>query len=530
MRSFPSHQGIEPWLQPTAPHHGLRRYLETLRERWWVVALAVIVCTAAAASYVALATPVYEARGNLLVTPVSEGDDSATPGLGLIRESNDPTRGVSTVAAFVTTVPVARRVAKRIRTNQEPAELLDYVTAEPFAQTSIVTVKGEAATPDRAAAIANAFMVETVRLRTEQLRAQLDRTIGKLNGRLQTLSSGDVRDALTQEIGTLEALQGVPDPTVRVLTDATPSSEPTSPKTGLSLAAGVLAGLILGSGGAFGLQALDPRLRREEQIHELYRLPVLARIPSEGRSRRLGVLSPDRLSRSTTEAYRTLRAMIAASYRGDAKPRSILVTGSSPSEGKTTTAINLAYEMVQAGNSVILIEADTHAPKIGVSLGCRPRYGLGSVLIREVTLEDALVTTEAYGPDLRLLLVDRPGLATADRLSLPTALLLLSEAERLADYVVIDSPPLTEVADALPLAQEVDDTLIVARLGHSSMTKLAVLGERLAQQGVHPLGLVLVGVKNESADYYYGASRAEKTRTERSSATSRLGERPSTVN
>ena len=503
------------WLNPAVEQHGLARYVSTIRERFWLIVLCVVVTTGIAAIYVMTAEKVYEAHADLLVTPVSGNDDTLI-GLGLLQESTDPTRDVSTAARYVETLEVARRVKDKLRIDESPTRVLGKITAEPVAQSSVVTVTAKENTPEKAAAVANSFAAETVNLRTEQLRAQLNRTIPALRERLAGVPPTDevTGAGIAARIDALEYLQGVPDPTVRIITPAEPPEKQSAPRPVLSIAAGIFAGLVLGLGGAFALQAFDPRLRREEQLRTLYRLPILARIPAEPRSKKGEALAPEHLSSSTFEAYRTLRASLAASLGSEFNTGSILVTGSSPGEGKTTTAINLAHALVAAGNKVILIEADVHRPTIGAALKVRPRFGLSAVLIRQVALADALVTTDRYGPDLQLLLVDRPGPATADRLSLPTARQLVAEAEELADYVIVDSPPLTEVIDALPLARQVAGVLIVARLNRTRLRRLAELGEILAQNEIEPAGVALVGVDRGRSGYYYTASTelAEKQR------------------
>jgi Mrp family chromosome partitioning ATPase len=191
-----------------------------------------------------------------------------------------------------------------------------------------------------------------------------------------------------------------------------------------------------------------------------------------------------------------------------------MITGASPSEGKTTTALNLAASLALAGKRVILIESDLRRPKVGKALGIRASRGIASVLIDGLPLNEALLTSEAYGDNLKLLLVDRAGEWMADQFSLPAARELVDEAKESADYVVIDSPPLAEVIDALPLVQMTDDVVIVTRLGRTHINKLQRLGEILAQYNIRPAGFAVVGV-SQSAEYGYYTERPTRLSDER---------------
>lgn len=508
MSGLPPESSERSWLAPRIETEGIQRYVAIVRDRWWLIAVVLLVCLGGATAYLALTPKTYETHADVLVTPVSQGDQT-TLGLGLIQTSNDPTRDVSTAARFITTTSVAGRVAAQLQLNQSPRQLLGKVSAQPVAQSSIISVTASSHDPQEAADLANAFARQTVAERTEQLQRQIDLQLPSLRQRIAQLTPAERAAApeLGNRLSQLESLKGRPDPTISLSVPADVPTTPSSPRPALTIAAALIAGLILGLGAAFAAQALDPRLRNEEQLRALYRVPILARVPLESRSPK-GPLEPSRLSGLAQEAFRTLRSTLAASHGLEFRSRSVLVTGSSPSEGKTTTAINLAMSLVQAGNRVILIEADMHRPTIGATLGVKPRFGISSVLIRQVGLEDALEVTEEYGPDLRLLLVDRPGLESADRLSLPTARTLVSDAEQLADFVVIDAPPLTEVTDALPLVREVGDVLVVVRIGRSKLRKLLELGELLQQQEVSPTGVALVGVERpRDGGYYYAARR-----------------------
>lgn len=491
----------EGWVRPRAETRGAVRYLDTLRERWQLIVATTLIAVVVALAYASAAPKRYRAEADILVTPVSSGETS-NAGLGLITESNDPTQTVSTAARLISTPAVAELTRARLKLSGSAQSLLKDVTSEPIAQSSLVAVQAEWGTAADAARIANTYANSAVELRTNQLHATIAAQLPALQRQLQNTPPSERTGpgTLGEHIATLQSLETGPDPTLRVASAATVPASPSSPQRKLALIAGLLGGLIVGLGAAFASQALDPRLRREEQLRELFRLPLLTHIPRVDSSRGEGPLVPSRLTPAATEGYRTLRATVAATI-GEGH-RSVLITSSSEGEGKSTAAINYAAALAMTNRRVLLIEGDLRRPRLANALGVQPVIaGVGAVLVNQISMADAIVTSE-LGENLGLLLVERTAMSLADRLSLPTARKLVEEAETLADYVVIDSPPLTEVIDALPLAQEVDAVLIVARLGTSSLKRLAGLGEILEQGGVTPAGIIVVGRERASHSYY----------------------------
>jgi capsular exopolysaccharide synthesis family protein len=492
------------WLHPPEEQEGLQRYVETIRERIWMIVTAVVVTTAIALIYVAVATKMYDAESDLLITPIASGDPVLNS-LGLIFESTDPTRDVETASRFVTNITVANRVKVALNSSKSPQELLNSVQAQPVAQSNVVAVTARDSSAQGARRLANAFARQAVAERTALLHQQVDKLLPQLQTQAQAGGVGGT--SLNNEIAELQTLKASQDPTIRLQTPASLPTSPATPRTKLSILGGIIAGLILGIAAAFAAQILDPRLRREAQLRRNYGLPLLGRIPKEPGAPD-SPLPPRQISSATGEAYRALRATLAGGRRNSSgEGKVILVTGSSPSEGKTTTAINLATSLALAGNRVILIESDLRRPVLSRVMGVRPEHGgVVSVLIENTTLAESLIPSATFGPNLRLLLSDYEGGWIAELFSIPTAERMLQDARRMADYVIVDSAPLNEVVDALPLAQQADEVLIVVRLGTTRLDKLSQLAELLFENGVRPVGFAVIGTpRPKRSQYHYYA-------------------------
>lgn len=520
------------WLAPQGPREGLGHYLEVIRDRKLLIAVCVVLATAVAGVYVALVPRTWTAESRLLISPVSGSSNFI--GLGLITASSSQGGETSTAASLVTTPEVGALVARRVGNTTAHAVLGD-VTAAPVAQSNLVAITASASSAARAQAIANAFALDTVENRTQTLHHQLDQIIPTLQAQIEALPPAQRTGpgSLGERLASLETLRAGPDPTITVSSLAPLPIAPSSPRKKLSIIVGALVGLIIGLGGAFALDGLDPRVRREEALRRIFRLPVLARIPREKRRSWHGPpIRPLDLSPAAQESYRMLRvaleahsgSRVAATHSaahanariGSDTPaakdgwtgsRSLMITGSARAEGKSTVALNLAAVLAAAGRKVILIEADIHRPSLGDAIGAHPTRGLFSVMLGETSLEDALIHVETLSSNLRALLVESSALHLPD--GPPDAPgEVVEQARAIADYVVVDAPPVTEVSDAVPLSKHVDSVLIVARLGHSRTDQLVNLGEILTRQDVQPAGLVVVGsdIGRGSSYYSYASS------------------------
>jgi capsular exopolysaccharide synthesis family protein len=486
---------------------GFRRYYQPIREHLLMVVACVVVAVGAATAYVVTATKKYSAQAELLVSP-APATDTTLVGLPVIHESGDPTQDVLTAASLVTTNEVARQVIVTLGLHTTPTSLLNQIQASPIGQSNLVGIQATATSSQEARRLANATANQMIAVRTSAMHAAIANELPGLRVQAagEPVSVRDQPGGLGETISQLQNLMSTNDPTLALASAAELPTAPFSPRKKLALLAGLFAGLILGIGAAFAWSALDPRIQREEQIRNLLHVPILARIPLVRTKGKAQPLTPEELPVPALEGYRTVRTILAV--RAEGAPKAYLVTGTAPSEGKTTTAMGVAIALAQGGGRVVLIEADLRRPTIGAALGLKPEYGTEDVLIGEVTLAEALLPVRIDGTPMRVLASRRSGVELADRLSFAIARRLIHDAKAHADFVVIDSPPIMTVIDALPLAQLSDEILVVVRMGESRLNKLVELDELFRAHGTYASGLVLVGgaASRDGYNYYYAES------------------------
>jgi polysaccharide biosynthesis transport protein len=485
---------VEDWPEPSAGGNGLGRAFEIVRARWSVVIGLMAVSIAVVLVVVPQLSKVYEARATLLIEPVPNSDPTFV-GLGLPRDSSDPTRNVETVSQLVGTPAVAERVRVQLALQPSVRSLLEKISAVPVAQSNVVAVTARAGSADGAARLANAFVNGVIAERTARLHKELDQLIPRLRSQIKHLdpSARSALGSLETKLQNLQTLRGGPDPTLHVASLAQPPGSPSSPRLALSVAAALVGGLILGIGVLLVMELFDPRLRREQDLRR-YLLPILARVPLERRHLPAGPaqpLLPRECSLAVLDAYHLLAAVVTSSVE-DGRSYSMAVTGPTASVGKTTTALNIATAFAQLGRRVILVEADSRQPSIAAATRVHPPAGIREVAEGTRSLEESLVGADSL-PDVRLLLQEGRGGATA--LTAKGAQALLESANGSADWVIVDAPAPNYQSSGLAIAVHVDLVLVVVRLGQTRMRDLAELADLLAQQQITPFGFVVVGEK-----------------------------------
>ena len=279
---------------------------------------------------------------------------------------------------------------------------------------------------------------------------------------------------------------------------------------------------------ALALEAGNPKVRAEETLLLEQRLPILARVPRMSRQAIRDVLAGKPLPGDVLEAYRTLRASLSWASASGTFPKTILITSAEPAEGKTMTAVNLARTLANGNLRVILVDGDFRRPMVSSFFGVSSHGGtFAELLLGAIRVEDALIPAPGYGARLQLVLASPEHGLLIDLLQTDRVERVLTEL-READVIVIDSPPLTEVADALILADAVDAVVVAVRLGHTGRNQLIQLRRMLAQRGISPAGFVVTTRKRSrgSGGGYYGRPPGRLRPGMRSSSSRSPGSEP----
>ncbi len=340
------------------------------------------------------------------------------------------------------------------------------------------------------------------------IQQEIETNKGLLEGMLQGSKENDVK------------LAGTPN-NIYVVDYAIAPDEPVAPSRLMGVFAALILSLAFGAALALFLEYLDDTVRSTDDVENLLRLPALAVIPSiegskgrrllaantannngnaDGRSELL--IKADSRS-SLAEAYRQLRTSVLLSTAGHA-PKTLLVTSSVPSEGKTTTAVNTAISLSQTGVKVLVIDADMRRPRLHSIFGIENRQGLSTILSSELPESDVLGIINPYEEGNLFLLTSGPVPPNpAELIGSDQMRKLLTMLENNFTHIVIDSPPIASFTDGVLISSMVDGVLLVVHAGKSSRGIVRRSRQLLQEVGAKIFGVVLNNANLRSQDGYY---------------------------
>ena len=264
---------------------------------------------------------------------------------------------------------------------------------------------------------------------------------------------------------------------------------PAKPKLVVNAVAGLMLGLMFGVALVFGFEYLDDSIKTPDELREVWDIQQLGAIPHYGKKGTKRLITDLPAHAPVAEAFRTVRNSIAYATL-DKPPRYIAVSSGVPEEGKSTVSMNLAISLARDGKRVVLVDCDLRRPTQHRFFSHTANHvGVTNVLLGEAKLEDAFQETPV--PGFRLLAA---GTLPRDPGSLVESLKmrqLLMDVARSCDIVIVDTPPVMVVNDAVVLGRQVDEFVLVVEAGRASRKVLRDVRNRMEGAGLIPVGLVL---------------------------------------
>lgn len=481
----------------------LVRYLKGLRRRWKLILLVTVVAVLAAVA-VSLRSPTeYDATAKLLLTGDQAVDRVLERDAG--DSSDDLQREVNTSADLVREELIANRVRERLELDISTEDLLEQVETETDDNSNVVSIVVRDESPEQAARIANAFGEEYAAFRRDAERRNLDAAADLIRTQRRELGQDGSQSAagadLQARLRELEVAAALITGGVEVV-EATPPDEAASPRPVLTGALAAFLGLLLGGALAFARELTDRRLKTREGVEETLDLPVLATVPRPRTRRDRGGASEDS---GQKEGYATLATNLRY-FKLGRELRSLLITSPGPGEGKTQVTLGLARALTAAGQRVVAVEADLRRPAFAKYAAVRGVSGLSSILAGVSTFEDEVTEIDvtslepvdpAYanmGASFWIL----PGGPSPPN---PQALLstdgmrdVLQRAASFADVVLVDTPPVVTVNDAVTLVELVGATVLVLRANGTTRDSARQAQRFLSNVKAPILGTVLTNV------------------------------------
>ncbi|SCL15430.1 Capsular polysaccharide biosynthesis protein [Micromonospora rhizosphaerae] len=488
-----------PDLQHDADGPTLISYLEWLRRRWWILALAAVLGIGSGLLVTRLQTPTYTSTTSVLVRQV--GPD-AQPGTKV---------NLDTEAQVVRSLVVAERARTLLKTGTSAEDLVQSLTVTVPPNSQVLQIAYESITPESAQNASHSFAQAYLDLRLAtatkavenettainqqiaEVKKQLAAAAGKIaaapaNSAARAQAQAD-QDVLTNQLAKLNErlspLQATtPDPG-QIISDAALPRKPSSPNRTLNLASGMGAGLLFGIVLALLLDRLDTRVRRGRDVTARTGLPTLLELPVRVPS--LAVLAPThRVSRELGRLRNVLLSIMPEP--GPGRGRQLLLTDTSPGPAAGFVAANLAAAYARTGAQVAVVTTRADSPLTAMFGGAKPGHTLAEVLRHDVGALAALTPA----PGLSTLRVLFPGNLDTE-VELPVARMreILRELAARFDHVLIETARPTQAVEAQALARHVDGVILVIESGQSRSSEITAALHQFEQVDAPVLGSVL---------------------------------------
>jgi polysaccharide biosynthesis transport protein len=435
----------------------LRDFLLVLRARWRIIAATTLVVLMASAVVLATTPPVYEAQARFYLA--AERTSNQSGGGTYVLTTSDLDTYVEVLKAPAVMDPLREELGL------PPGTPID-VSASVSGDVSILNVSARSDNPELAADIANAT--------GPQLASVADQFSLLLQSNGQKVVSSTISPA------------GVP-------------GSPISPDIPRGLMLGLLAGLFIGVGLAFARHTLETKVKTDADIKALSESPILASLPIERGD--TGVTLESAPHGAYAESIRRLRTNLLF-VDVTTGTHSFVVTSAMPGEGKTTTAVNLALAMARTDARVLLVDADLRNPSVASMTGLEPSVGLTTVLLGKASVDEVVQQYSDTG--LHVLTAGQVPPNPSELLGSEPMHALFAKLSQDFDFVLVDSPPLNPVIDAVLIDKLTGGMLVVVAAERTKKRDLAGAIKSLETAGAKVSGFAWNFVSRRSGSSRYG--------------------------
>jgi capsular exopolysaccharide synthesis family protein len=411
----------------------LQDYVKVLRDRWRIVIVGALVGLAAAGAVAQLRPPQYTATITFMATAHTGNSTTDAYQGSLLSQQR-----VKSYVELLTSRGVGNEVVEILRLPDSPEDVAKKIKATSTLDTVLIDVSVTDSSASKAAQIAEAV--------------------------------GDAFPSLVGEWEQPLTPNSAPAVAVRLVQ---PAAEPTSsslPGLPLVLASGLLAGLVLGVGLAMLLNYLDRSIRSVEQLGRVVDVTSLGSVPFDRKAPRQPIMLTDDPS-PRAEAYQSIGSIMqfADSMRSR---KVVLMVGSMPGEGATTTLCNVAVALAATGMRVLVVDADLRNPKVADYLGLRSDVGLADVLTKRVPLERAIQRWCDKAHYISVITSGAAQLHPRGILASEQLRLLLEAVAKSYDLVLVDVPPVLTRPDFASVAPLCDAVVLTCRLGRTTSSQV----------------------------------------------------------
>jgi capsular exopolysaccharide synthesis family protein len=434
-----------------------REYIEVVRERWRSIVAGLLLGLLVGGALIYLVPPRYSTAVTVLVAAQSNNVGGTTSDTGEISSQR-----LSTYVELLGSKRLASGVISDLGLPTTPGELANRITVTTTPDSLLLTATVTDASPGQVIRIAN-----------------------------------DLADQFIKNVAEIEQPS---DPTrqpaviAKTFEQAQPPAQQVAPRPVLYLALGAVVGLLLGFAAALLRHALDFRVKSRRQVEEALGVPVLGTIGRDPKIPSSPLVMYGAPYTPLAEAFRQLRTNVQF-VDVDRRHKVILVTSATSGEGRSTTVCNLGLALAEAGQRVLIVDADLRSPSIERILGVDGPTGLTDVLVNRISVERALL---AIAPTLDVLPSGLLPPNPSELLGSNRMVNLLAALRGKYDVVLVDSAPLIPVTDAAVLAPRVDGVLVLVRHGRTVVKDLQAAKEALDAVSARVLGAVMTMVPHVS--------------------------------